>query len=218
MVSFLIFAMTTLVNQNFNEVDTFSADGSIGDAKQWLNYHGGQGREKLGGYMKDFQMRGNCRVRNEDVWDTWLNDLALVEHRLRTTDLTISKLKEYIAWDFSAYNVAEKKIADDLYNCPLVSNGVDNYDERMIPGLKDVWFCRGCEYSCEGEGYMKERTAHKRKCRYYVNHPRSPVFDHMSSKCACCVFDKDGKKRKWWRAVQDEYKVEQKRKKVKRKK
>jgi hypothetical protein len=206
------------MNQNLNEIDTFSADGFIGDAKKWLNYHGGQGREKLGGYMKEFQMRGNCRIRNEDVWETWLNDLALVEHRLRTTDLTIKKLKEYIKWDFSAY-VADKKISDELYTCPLVSNGIDTYDERVTPGMKDIWFCRGCEYSCEGKGYMKERTAHKRKCKYYLNHPRSPVFDHMSSKCACCVFDKKGKKRKWWRAVQDEIEADKKKKKkVKRKK
>ena len=163
-------------------------------------------------------MRGNCRVRNEDFWDTWLNDFALVEHRLRTGVLTMKKLKEYISWDFSAYNVAENKIQDNLYNCPLVSNGIDDYDERtMAPGLKNIWYCRGCEYSCEGKDFMKERNAHKRKCKYYVDHPRSPVFDHMSSKCVCCVFDKTGKKRKWWRAIQDERKAdESKKKKVKR--
>ena len=205
-----------VLNQTFNEVDTFSADGSIGKSKEWLNYHGGQTRKNLGGYIKEFQMRGNCRVRNEDVWKTWLDDCALVEHRLRTGELTLEKLKEYIAWDYSAYDVAKKKISDDLYKCPLASNGVDDYDTRISSDLKNIWFCRGCEYSCKGENYMQERTAHKRKCKYYVNHPRSPVFDHMSSKCVCCVFEK-GKKRKWWRVAQEENEIEKK-KKVKRKK
>ena len=186
--------------------------------KGWLNYHGGQGRDRLGGYVKEFQMRGNCRVRNEDVWETWLNDLALVEHRLREKTLTLKELKSYIKWDYSAYNVAKKKISDDdLYKCPIVSNGIDDYDERVTPDLKNVWFCRGCEFSCKGKDYMKDRTAHKRKCKYYVNRPRSPVFDHMSSNCACCVFDKNGTKRKWWRAAQDEDKLEKERK-VKRQK
>ena len=158
-------------------------------------------------------MRGNCRARKEDVWETWLSDLALVEHRLREKTLTMKELKQYTKWDFSPYLEGQKEIKDDMHDFPASSNGIDIFDDRMSNSLKHVWFCRGCDFESSGETHkimMKKRTSHKNKCPYYVGKPRSPVFDHMSSSCTCCILDRDGKKRKWWRVVQDEYEKDRK--------
>ena len=160
-------------------------------------------------------MRSNCRIRGDDKWEVWLEYFALTESHLRDPNhpLDLKKLREFIEWDFSPY-LKEKKdrlFQDDSVKCETVSNGIDEYDARNLAhedganGFK-VWYCRSCEYHCEGDDVMKKRDKHRKTCKYYVNNPRSPVFSHMSSDCLCCVTDDDGKKRKWWRTLKDDVK------------
>ena len=112
-------------------------------------------------------------------FEAFLHDWGVVETKLRNEKgFDVDDLKKLVQWDHKNYTGDAKH---DSFE-----DGPD--DPSDIPDChRKVWYCRGCDFECSGENYMEERRTHKKKCRYYVETPRTPVFNHHDSNCCCCV-------------------------------
>ena len=76
---------------------------------------------------------------------------------------TIKELDECIKWDWEAYEGGR--------------------EEKVDPS----WTCPGCDFIAKGKTWAQKKAYHKKRCRYYNLLPNGQSYQHMSSRCCCCV-------------------------------
>ena len=159
-------------------VSTQLADGYIANLKEWLSARGGVQRAHLRGYLKEKQWRSNWGSK-KDLYAHFLECWAEMERDIRAGIVTMGDVDDCITWDYSGYFRGRDN----------ESGSSHEGDARSDP----YWICPGCGKVIAGRHAPQYKFTHKRKCKYYMEHPPR-TYNHESSRCLCCVADGNGGK------------------------
>ena len=144
------------------EVSTEKADGYASMLKKFCRRNGGVKRSLMQAYTKEKQWRTNHA--DKDLIMYFLRCWGDVETALRDDFAkTIKELDECIKWDWEAYEGGR--------------------EEKVDPS----WTCPGCDFIAKGKTWAQKKAYHKKRCRYYNLLPNGQNYEHMSSRCCCCV-------------------------------
>ena len=144
------------------EVSTEKADGYASVLKKFCRTNGGVKRMLMQAYTKEKQWRTNHAAKDLILY--FLRCWGDVETALRDDlEKTMKELDECIKWNWEAYE--------------------GKREEKQDPS----WTCPGCDFLVEGKTWAQKKAYHKRRCRYYNLLPSGLNYQHMSSRCCCCV-------------------------------
>ena len=138
------------------------ADGFAAVVKKAFNNRGGVRRKDVKAELKEIQFRHN--TKKQDIYDAFMEAWGDLEQDLRSEPpvTTIEAVKKLLEWDYEEYE-----------------NTLDEFP---------AWTCPGCEYSTETNEWRKERSSHKKSCRYYHLDDTPNKYEHRHSRCICCIY------------------------------
>ena len=140
---------------------TQHADGYASLVKKAFSQRGYVQRHLVKSELKEVQWRTNERCG--DVFLAFLQAWCELETDLRDDfcEVDLPFVENLVNWDHHSY-----ENAPDSYPC---------------------WICPGCGFNTEGISWKKERTTHKKSCKYYNLTPLRQ-YDHATSRCTCCIY------------------------------
>ena len=96
--------------------------------------------------------------------------------------MTLKELDETVTWAHETYN----------------DTNVDTY------AAEKVWHCVGCEFMAMGKAatVRAAKSKHKKSCLYYRENTCVTPYEHLSSRCFCCIWDQKQKKKiNGWKVI-----------------
>ena len=137
---------------------TQKADGFASVVKNALRERGGCRREHVRAEIKEIQFRHN--EASTDLYSTLLEAWGVLENDLRNKIVDLKFVYSLVKWDHHLYE-----------------NALEEFPK---------WVCPGCEYTTDTKNWRSERTKHRKHCTYYKNKSEHQ-YEHLTSRCCCCV-------------------------------
>jgi len=144
---------------------TQHADGFASVVKNAFRQRGGVLRENVRAEIKEIQFRTN-NVKS-DIYEVFFTAWGDLEKDLIEKTTSMKKIKKMVEWNYQVY--------DDS------------------PESFPRWVCPGCGFDASGEKWKNERKNHRKSCRYYKLN-NSQRYEHLESRCCCCIYPYHDKK------------------------